>query len=195
MSRNLYIAVTQQFLLFRAETWVLTVNMEAALDAFRGRVARWLTGRMPCRGRDGKWRYLPLAGATKDAGIVRAKTSVLRRQNTVAQFVATRPILVRCAGTEQQGGTRVPQRWWEQTGINWKMAREKNERAEAAGETYTTETAGTTTATPETETSGRKRERGCYLVVVRTTWPGLSTVMVLGAGPCLVNMFNDKRVM
>ena len=89
VSRNFYIAVTQQVLLFGVETWVLTKRMEAALDAFQGRVARRLTGRMPRRGRDGKWMYLPLAGATKEAGIVRARTSVLRRQNTVAQFVAT----------------------------------------------------------------------------------------------------------
>ena len=44
VSCNFYIAVTQQVLLFGAETWVLTVKMEAALDAFQGRVARWLTG-------------------------------------------------------------------------------------------------------------------------------------------------------
>ena len=79
VSRNFYIAVTQQVLFFGAESWVLTVNMEAALDAFQGRVARRLTGRLPRRGRDGKWKYLPLAGATKEAGIVRARTLVLRR--------------------------------------------------------------------------------------------------------------------
>ena len=78
VSHNFYIAVTQQVLLFGAETWVLTKQMEAALDAFQGRVARWLTGRMPRRGRDGKWLYPPLTGATKEAGIVRARTSVLR---------------------------------------------------------------------------------------------------------------------
>ena len=50
----------------------------------------------------------PLAGATKDAGIVRARTSVLRRQNTVAQFVATRPILELCEGTERRGGGTGP---------------------------------------------------------------------------------------
>ena len=138
----------------------MTVKMEAAMDAFQGRVARRLTGRMPRRGRDGKWRYLPLAGATKDAGIVRARTLVLRRQNTVAQFVATRTILVLCEGTEQRRGTRVPQRWWEQPGIDWRLEQEKNERAEAAGETYTTENAGTTTATLETETSGSEKGTG-----------------------------------
>ena len=51
VSHNFYIAVTQQVLLFGAETWVLTKSMEAALDAFQGRVARRLTGRMPSRGR------------------------------------------------------------------------------------------------------------------------------------------------
>ena len=73
VSRNFYIAVKQQVLLFGAETWVLTKKMEAALDAFQGRVARRLTGRMSRRGRDGKWRYPPLEGATKDAGIVRER--------------------------------------------------------------------------------------------------------------------------
>ena len=108
VSRNFYIAVKQQVLIFGAETWVLTRKMESALDAFQGRVARRLTGRMPRRGRDGKWVYLPLAGARNDAGIVRARTSVLRRQNTVAQFVATRPILVLCEGTERRGDMGPP---------------------------------------------------------------------------------------
>ena len=101
VSRNFYISVTQQVLLFGAETWLLTKNMEAALDSFQGRLARRLMGRMPRRGRDGKWLYLPLTGATEDAGIVRARTSVLWRQHTFAHFVATRPILVLCEGAER----------------------------------------------------------------------------------------------
>ena len=101
VSRSFYTAMKQQVLLFGAESWVLTKRMESAMDAFQGRVARRLTGRMPRRGRDGKWIYLPLAGATKEAGIVRARTSVLRRQNTVLQFIATRPILGLCEVAER----------------------------------------------------------------------------------------------
>ena len=119
-----------------------------------------MTGRLPLRGRDRKWKYLPLAGATKDAGIVRARTLVLRRQNTIAQFVATRSILVLCEGTERRGGTRVPQRCREQTGIDWRLAREKSESAEAAGERTATETAGKKTATPETELSDSEKGSG-----------------------------------
>ena len=63
VSRSFYVDVTQQVLLFGAETWVLTKKMESALDAFQVRLARTLTGRHPCRGRDGGWFYPSLAGA------------------------------------------------------------------------------------------------------------------------------------
>ena len=60
--------MTQQVLLFKAETWVLTRKMESALDAFQGRVARRLTGRQTRRGRDGKWFYPSLAGGFEGGG-------------------------------------------------------------------------------------------------------------------------------
>ena len=47
VSLSFYTAVTQQVLLFGAETWVLTKKMESALYAFQGRVARRLTGQKP----------------------------------------------------------------------------------------------------------------------------------------------------
>ena len=112
VSRSFYTAVTQQVLLFGAELWVLTKNTESALDALQGSVARRLIGLQPRRGRDGKWFYPSLAGDLKEAGVVGARTSVLQRQNTVAQFIATRPILGLCEVVERRRGTRVPQRWW-----------------------------------------------------------------------------------
>ena len=111
--------------------------MESALDAFQVRVARNLKGRQPRRGRDGQWFYPSLTGAMKEAGIVQIWTSILWRQNTVAQFIATRPILGLCEGAVRRPGAQVPRRWWEQTGIDWKGAREnaaatEEETAEAA---------------------------------------------------------------
>ena len=138
VSGSFYTSVTQQVLLFGAKTWVLTKKMESALDAFQGRVARRLTGRQPQRGRDGGWFYPSLAGALKEAGVARIRTSILRRLNTVAQFIATRPILGLCEVTERRPGTRVPRKWWEQTGIDWKAARKaasaKNGEDEAMAE-------------------------------------------------------------
>ena len=73
----------------------------------------------------------------KEAGIVRIWTSILWRQNTVAQFIATRPILDLCEGAVRRPGARVPRRWQEQTGIDWQGSKEKaaakeDEAAEAA---------------------------------------------------------------
>ena len=112
MSRSFYTAVTQQVLLFGAETWVLTRKIESALDAFQGRVARRLTGRQPRRERDGLGFHPYLVGMMKEAGIVRIRTSIFRRQNTVTQFISTRPILGLCEVTVRWPETRVPRRWW-----------------------------------------------------------------------------------
>ena len=65
---------------------------------------------------------------------MRVRTSVLRIQNKVAQFIATRPILGICEVAERRRGTRVPQKWWEQTGIDWKSAREKAAAQEGENE-------------------------------------------------------------
>ena len=90
---------------------------------------------------------LPLPGGdSKEAGVVRARTSVLWRQNTVAQFIATRPILGLCEVAEKRRGTRVPQRWWGQSGIDWGLVREKAAAAAAQ--------AGANAAESETPGSG-----------------------------------------
>ena len=39
---------------------------------------------------------------------------VLRRQNTVAQYIATRPLLDLCVGARAREGAKVTLRWWEQ---------------------------------------------------------------------------------
>ena len=92
--------------------------MESALDAFQGRVSRKLTGRQPRLGRDGRWFYPSLLGSMKEAGIVRIQTLILRRHNTVAQFIVTRPILDLCEGAVRWPGAQIPRQWWEQTGID-----------------------------------------------------------------------------
>ena len=86
---NFFKAVVQQVLLFGAETWVVSTRMERALSAFIHGVASRITGRQLRRGWDGKWFYPSLAGAMKEAGLTDARTSINRRQNTVAQYIAT----------------------------------------------------------------------------------------------------------
>ena len=97
--------------------------MERSLSAFIHGAARRLTGRQPRRGWDGKWFYPSLEGAMKESGITDVRTSINRRQNTVAQYITTGPLLDLCKGAIQREGARVTLRWWDQTGIDWDKAK------------------------------------------------------------------------
>ena len=129
---NFFKAVVQQVLLFGAETWVVSPMMERALSALIHGAARRLTGRQPRKGRDGKWHYPSLEGAMKEAGLTDVRTSINRRQNTVAQYIATRPLLDLCDGEKQREGARVTLRWWDQSGIDWEKAKVKETETESA---------------------------------------------------------------
>ena len=89
VSSTFYTEVAQAVLIFGEEMWVLTPRTEKALDSFQSRVVRRITGRQPRRKKDGSWDCPPLAGALRDAGMVEIRTSITRRQNTVAQYITT----------------------------------------------------------------------------------------------------------
>ena len=55
----------------------------------------------------------------KEAGFKEIRTSITNRQNTVAQYIATRPLLDLCEGAKQRGGVRVTRSWLYQKGIDW----------------------------------------------------------------------------
>ena len=110
--RAFYIAVAQAVLLFGSETWVLTSRMEKSLGSLQSRVARKITGRHLRQRKDRSCIYPPLAGIMKETGMVGIKISILRRQNTVAQFIATRPILDLCKQSTWRPGAQVYWRWW-----------------------------------------------------------------------------------
>ena len=112
-------------LLFGAETWVVTPKMERALSAFLHGAARRITWRQARRDKDGDWHYPSLEGAMKEVGLTYIRTSILKRQNTVAQYIATRPLLDLCEGARAREGEKVPLRWWYQAGIDWETAKAK----------------------------------------------------------------------
>ena len=112
ISGNFFKAVVQQVLLFGAETWVVTPKMERALSAFLHGAVRRLTGRQARREKDGEWHYPSLEGAMKEVGLTDTRTSILRRQKMVAQYIATRPLLDLCEGARAREGAKVPQRLW-----------------------------------------------------------------------------------
>ena len=111
ISGDFFKGVVQQVLLFGAETWVVTPRMERALSGFLHGAARRLTGRQARRGRNGAWHYPSLEGAMREAGLTEIRKSIANRQNTVAQYIATRPLLDLCEEAKARVGARVPMRW------------------------------------------------------------------------------------
>ena len=61
----------------------------------------------------------------REAGFEGIRKAVTRRQNTVAQYITTRPILDLCEEAMQRVGARVSWRWWYQEGIDLKAAKER----------------------------------------------------------------------
>ena len=125
VSGNFFKAVVQQVLLFGAETWVLTPRIERVLESFMHRDARRITGIQLRRGWYGKWYYTSLREAMREAGVVEIRKSITRRQNMVAQYIATLPILDLCEWTTQRVGVRVSWQWWEQKDIDLETAKER----------------------------------------------------------------------
>ena len=79
-----------------------------------------ITGKHPRRGVGGQCTYPPLKEAMREVGFEGIWKAVTRNQNTVAQYIATRPILDLCERATQRVGERVSRRWWDQEVIDLK---------------------------------------------------------------------------
>ena len=126
-------AVLQTVLLFRAETWVLNPHMYQALRSFQHRVAQWLTGRYPRQRGERRWEYPLLAAVMAEAGFEDIGVYITRKQNTVAQYIATRPILEIYEKPVRRPGAWVYRQWWDQEGLDLEGVKERV-MAESDGE-------------------------------------------------------------
>ena len=76
------------------------------------------------------------------------ETYILRRQNTIAQHIVTRPIQELCLAEERRPGAWVTRRWWELGGLDLDLegvravARETDIGMEAGAETGAKERRG-----------------------------------------------------
>ena len=106
VSGHFFKAVVQDVLLFGVEMWVLTPKMKRSLISFQQRVARRLNRRKTRRRGYRNWFCHPLAAKMAEAGFKKIGTYVTRRQNTVAQYIATQTILDLC-----KRSARMPRMW------------------------------------------------------------------------------------
>ena len=73
-----------------------------------------------------------------EVGVQEVETYAARRQNTVAQFIATRLIMDLCLAAARRPGARVSKRWWEQEGLDlegiWEAAEAEMDLGARTGE-------------------------------------------------------------
>ena len=110
-----YKAVVQSVLLYSCETWVITSQVLDVLKGFHNRVARRLSGKRPYfLPAENKWVYPPSEEALEEAGLFPVEHYISVRQNTLADNVATRPILELCRESEWLSGSARRTLWWTQ---------------------------------------------------------------------------------
>ena len=103
MSGKFYVVVVQAVLLFGSKTGVLTL--------FRHQAVRLKAGMVPKRQRDGTWVYTPIGEALEMLGLDEIRVYISRLQNTVTQYIATRPIIDLFLAAERNPGLRLSRRW------------------------------------------------------------------------------------
>ena len=90
----------------------MTPRMGRALGGFHHRVSTHITGIQPNQNVDGSWEYLPLDTTMQEVGFEEMGEYIMKRQNTVTQYIATRPILDLREETVRMPGAWVAKRWW-----------------------------------------------------------------------------------
>ena len=110
-----YKAVVQVILLYGSETWCLSPALLARLEGFHIKAAyRMAREHRPGKDAHGVWIYPASKDVLEECGLFPMEEYIVRRRNSIAEYVATRPLLDTCREGNLLRGT--PQRlwWWEQ---------------------------------------------------------------------------------
>jgi hypothetical protein len=108
-----YKAAVQTVLLYGSETWVLSPDMLAKLEAFHRRIAKCLTGRDVFYLRRERHRDCsPLGNTMKEAGLWPLEEYITRRRNRLVDFVVTRPLFALCKEAADLGLGKPDQYPW-----------------------------------------------------------------------------------
>ena len=93
--------MVQATFFFGSKSWAITPNIAWTLGGFHHRVSLCIAVMKPRRYVTGQWVYPPLEVDMSAMGPGGVEAYVLRRQNTIDQYIATRTILELCLVLEQ----------------------------------------------------------------------------------------------
>ena len=108
-----YVAVVQAVLLFMSKTLVMIPQLEKYLKGFHHQAACHMESMGPKRQQDSTWVYPPIGAALEMLVLEEIGLYIARRQNTVAQYIATRPFMGLCLAAERNRLMRLSMLWQE----------------------------------------------------------------------------------
>ena len=95
-SGTFFKAVVEATFFFGSNIWVMTPNIVRTLGGFHHRVSLFIVVMKPRRYVTGQWVYPPLEVDVSAMGPGGVEAYVLRRQNTIDQYIATQTIMELC---------------------------------------------------------------------------------------------------
>ena len=115
IAAKFYKAVVQAVLLYGSKTWNLTKSALTRLERFHVCAAYKMARKhRPKRGLNGVWVYPKTADVLEECGMRTVAEYIQVRCQTIATYMATRPILTACVGGKWRRGLMPCQWWWEQ---------------------------------------------------------------------------------
>ena len=98
---------------------MVTPTLLHQLESFHNAATRQIAGkRATLDVRTGVWKWPPVAEAMTLAGVKPILEYIRVRQDTIAQYVATRPIMDMCnLALKRSGNPSTRTYWWTQSGV------------------------------------------------------------------------------
>jgi len=108
-------AVVMAVLLYGSESWSITPAALKRLEGFVIRAAyRMARANKPRRNPDGTWVYPATSDVRAEVGLYSVDHYIRKRRNTIAQFLAGRPLHDLVMDARRQRGSPRHQYWWSQ---------------------------------------------------------------------------------
>ncbi len=112
VAARFYQAIIQAILLYGSELWVVSRTAMVRLEGVHIRAAyRMAKTNRPKRGSNREWIYPRSEDVLKECGMRTMEEYILACRQTIAVYVATRPILNECRQGKHKRGA-IPRRWW-----------------------------------------------------------------------------------
>jgi hypothetical protein len=107
-----YKAIVQSVLLYGAESWVVTLEMERKLQSFHHRCARYIARDHIERNENGEWKVPPSEHVLKKLGLQKIQEYIQQRKSTVSSYAETTDIFIQCKKSKPLASAPNQLVWW-----------------------------------------------------------------------------------